>query len=260
MNRSSGLAGVKKSGVVPEGIRVTEPIIRPARPSLEQEQLYRSVLHRHLAGMEIKEIEFFVNPRRFELLDRLIGDELRRKGAEILNVACGPFAIEFYLQLRDANIMSFDLETRLTGLHRQLIDSGLIAQTSFDVASIEAFAAPRAFDVIIINDLFYLKFVDFYALIETYIGHLKPGGLLYFDIQDQRARPIWKAFGKEGRNRRYDLGDVGRLLVAQGMKIESMTPLLGIKGSVDRAFRKVLWHTAGLSNSFVFVARKTGGA
>ena len=64
MNRSSGLAGVKKSGVVPEGIRVTEPIIRPARPSLEQEQLYRSVLHRHLAGMEIKEIEFFVNLRR----------------------------------------------------------------------------------------------------------------------------------------------------------------------------------------------------
>lgn len=256
MNHSSGLAGVKKSGVVPEGIRVTESIICPARPSLEQEQLYRSALHRHLAGMEIKEIEFFVNPRRVELLDRLIGDELRRKGAEILNVACGPFAIEFYLQLRDANITSFDLEARLAGLHLQLIDSGLIAQTSFDVASIEAFAAPRAFDVIIINDLFYLKFVDFYALIETYIGHLKPGGLLYFDIQDQRAAPIWKAFGKEGRNRRYDLDDVGRLLVAKGMKIESMTPLLGIKGSLDRWFRKALWHTAGLSNSFVFVARK----
>ena len=239
---------------------MAEPIIRPARPSFEQEQLYRSVLHRHLAGMEIKEIEFFVNPRRVELLDRLIGDELRRKGAEILNVACGPFAIEFYLQPCDAHIWSFDLEPQLLPLHRELVETRLIAPSSFEVASIEAFDAARTYDAIVINDLFYLKFVDFYAVIESYIGRLRPGGLLYFDIQDQRARPIWKAFGKEGRNRRYDLDDVGRLLVAQGMKIESMTPLLGIKGSFDRAFRKVLWHTAGFSNSFVFVARKTGGA
>ena len=259
MNYSPSLARVNKSVVDPEGSRLTDPIIRTARPSAEQEQSYRSALHRHLAGMEIKEIEFFVNPRRVELLDRLVGDDLRRKGAEILNVACGPFAIEFYLQLRDANITSFDLETRLSVLHRELINSGLIAQSSFDVAGAEAFAAPRAFDVIVINDLFYLKFVDFYALIETYIGHLKPGGLLYFDIQDRRAEPIWKAFGKEGRNRRYDLDDVRRVLVAQGMEIETMTPLLGIKGRLDRAFRKGLWHTAGLSNSFVFVARKMGG-
>lgn len=223
------------------------------------EVLYAAALHRHLRDMPRREIDFFVNARRLELLDRLAGPELRKKGTDILNAACGPFALEFYLQLRDARITSFDREPCLVPLHRDLVSSGLIAQSNFEVADVSAFRAPRAFNAIIINDLFYSKHVDFYGLIDKYIGFLKPSGLLYFDIQDRRAGPIWRAFGKDSEYRRYDLSEVAGALRSRGMMVETMTPVLGVKGGVDRVLRQCLWQTAGLANSFAFVARKTAG-
>ncbi len=225
-------------------------------PSGDAELRYRTALHHNLAGMEAKEIDFFVNSRRLELLDRLVGGELRRKGIEILNVASGPFAMEFYLQLREAHITSFDREPRLATLHRDLTTAGLIGESTFDVVDVGAYRAQLSFDAVIINDLFYSKGVDFYALIDSYIGYIKPGGLLYFDIQDRRAGPVWRAFGKDSEYRRYDLDDVARKLNSRGMTVSAMVPVLGIKDGIDRILRKGLWYTAGVANSYVFVARK----
>ncbi len=232
----------------------------PACAGKEAEQSYARALHRHLGGMPVKEIDFFVNARRFDLIERLVGRELRRKGTEILNVACGPFALEFYLQLRDAKITSFDREKKLVALHAELLSSGLVTDTEFRVADVHDFETAHCYDAVVINDLFYTKHVDFYALIGKYAELLKPGGLLYFDIQDERAGPIWRAFGKDAEYRRYDLKEVSRTLIALGLSINSTMPSLGIKGGIkgglDGALRKGLWYTAGIANSFVFVARK----
>ena len=207
--------------------------------------------------MPAKEIDFFVNSKRLEMIERLAGPELRRKGAEILNVACGPFALEYYLQLRGAHITSFDREARLAGLHGELLASGLISDCEFHVSDVHEFTAAKRYDAVIINDLFYTKHIDFYALIGKYASYVKPGGLLYFDIQDERAGPVWRAFGKDAEYRRYDLARVAKTLEEYGLKVTSISPSLGIKGGLDGVLRKGLWYTAGLANSFVFVARKT---
>jgi SAM-dependent methyltransferase len=223
----------------------------------QAEQNYARALHRHLGGMPVKEIDFFVNARRFDIIERLVGDELRRQGSEILNVACGPFALEFYMQLGDAKITSFDREEMLAALHSELLSGGYVANTEFLVADVYEFMAPNLYDAVIINDLFYSKYVDFYALIGKYAGYLKPDGLLYFDIQDERAGPIWRAFGKDAEYRRYDLKDVASALAGLGLTVTSVAPSLGIKGGLDGVLRKGLWHTSSIANSFVFVARKS---
>ena len=221
------------------------------------EEKYSEALHRHLEGMPVKEIGFFVNCKRLEMIEQLVGQDLRRKGSEILNVACGPFALEFYLQLRGAHITSFDRETRLAGLHGELLSCGLIGDSEFHVSDVHEFAASKQYDAVIINDLFYTKHIDFYALICKYAGYVKPGGLLYFDIQDERAGPVWRAFGKDAEYRRYDLARVSQTLNECGLDVTAVSPALGIKGGLDRVLRKGLWYTARLANSYVFVARKT---
>lgn len=220
------------------------------------EDLYARALHQHLAGWPAKEINFFVNGRRFAQLERLIGRELTGPGCRVLNVASGPFALEFYLGLNGRSVVSFDREPRLKPLHHELEASGLIGPSRFSVASAEEFMPPHAFDAVVINDLFYSKFVDFYDLIPRYIACLAPGGLIYFDIQDERAGPIWRAFGKDGEFRRYDLKSVERVLGDAGLRIEAIEPGLGIKGGIDGIVRRGLWRTTSIANSFVFVARK----
>ncbi len=40
------------------------------------------------------------------------------------------------------------------------------------------------------------------------------------------------------------------------MTVSATVPVLGIKDGFDRILRKGLWYTAGVANSYVFVARK----
>lgn len=253
--RQSATARTLNTGAAPPHVapRRDEPHVYTAQ---QMENLYARALHRHLAGWPAKEIDFFVNRRRFAQLDRLIGAELRQPGCQILNAASGPFALEFYLGLDGRNIVAFDREPRLWSLYLELKGRGLIGPCRFSVSSAELYMPPQAFDAVVINDLFYSKYVDFYELIPRYIAALQPGAVLYFDIQDERAGPIWRAFGKDGQFRRYDLARVGRVLVEAGLVIEAIEPSLGIKGGADGVVRRALWNTAGIANSFVFVARK----
>lgn len=225
-------------------------------PHSVRDGTYAQALHRHLSDIGAKEIDFFVNPRRVAMIESLIGHVLRNPGVRILNVACGPFAIEYYLGLARARITSFDREARLAPLHKELAGRGLIAHSEFRVADVEKFETAERFDIVLINDLFYSKYVDFYALIGRYIEFVAPGGLIYFDLQDERAGPIWRAFGKDANYRRYKLSDVARTLNKAGLEIAAVEPALGIKGGLDSVLRKGLWRTARIANSYVFVARK----
>jgi SAM-dependent methyltransferase len=237
---------------------VAEVLTTPDAVPRRDEALYKSLLHLHLANDPDKEIDFFVNARRFDLMTRLIGNRLTAPNISILNSACGPFALEFYLNLTQAELTSFDRDSRLKPLHSDLTKRGLITPCSFDVVDVADFKSSSVYDVVLVNDLFYTKHVDFYQLIGTFAAAVKPGGTLYFDIQDERAGVIWKAARKDSEFRRYALADVRAALEHNGLEVESMTPALGIKGGLDRVIRKGLWQVAGIANNFAFVARKRG--
>ena len=216
--------------------------------------VYRDCLYRHFGDRERREVEFFINGRRFDILRDTLGCHL--KGADILNVACGPFALEFYVAPEAASIDSFDVDDALSPLHAELCARGLVQRSTFQVADVMAYEPQRSYDVIIINDLFYTKYVDFYAIVEKYVRHLKPGGRLYFDILDERAGPIWAAFGRDERYRRYDLKDVGRTLNGHGLSVEALIPSMGIKGGLDGMVRRLMWGVSSIANNFIFVGKR----
>ncbi|MGL4395763.1 MAG: hypothetical protein ACRCS9_04410 [Hyphomicrobium sp.] len=228
-------------------------------PALRDEQAYRAALHRHLAGDATKEIEFFVNPHRFDLMLGLIGGHLARRPLSILNVASGPFALEFYCPIAGAECHAFDVSERLAGLHRDLVRDRLIAPATFTVGDVASFKPDRQFDVVIVNDLFYTRALDFFDLIGPLAAAVKPNGLLYFDIQDERAGPIWRMLGKDGAFRRYDLAVVRATLAALGFEVAEPVPSFGIKGGLDHRARTALWRVTGIANNFAFVARRVRG-
>lgn len=223
---------------------------------MERETFYKNKLHRHLSGSPASEIDFFVNARRFDLMARTLGSELERRPLRILNAACGPFALEFYTHLPGAIIDSFDIDERLIALHHALSASALIAPCSFRTLDVAAFEPTTLYDIVLVNDLFYTKHVDFHGVIGKFAASVAPGGVLYFDIQDERAGPVWRLFGKGNATRRYNLANVRATLEGLDFTIESMTPSLSIKGGLDGLVRRGLWNVFGIANNFAFVAKR----
>ncbi len=88
-----------------------------------------------------------------------------------------------------------------------------------------------------------------------YHAHLKPGGLLFFDVMDMRIQPLWKLLGKEVGHRRYDLQAL-RAQLQGHYQILDCAPYLGIKGRFDALLRRVLWHGFGLANNFAFLIKR----
>nr|HPG88126.1 class I SAM-dependent methyltransferase [Hyphomicrobium sp.] len=221
-----------------------------------KDAIYEATLHRHLASQPTREIDFFINPRRFDLMQSVIGERLARHGVSILNAASGPFALEFYVPLMDASIDAFDIDEALAPLHRVLTMRALIAPCSFRTMNVTAYQPDRRYDIVLVNDLFYSKHVDFFRLIEKFADAVAPGGVLYFDIQDQRAGPVWRLLGKGSTTRRYDLAEVRATLERLGLKVEAVQPALGIKGGIDGVARRFLWRWFGIANNFAFAATR----
>lgn len=217
--------------------------------------LYREILHRHLVDRPAGEIDFFVNPRRFNLLRGLVGNQL--DGKTILNAASGPFAFELFVAPTGARIESFDIDPLLPAVHQELLERGLIAPSStFKIADIMGFEPSGQYDVVLINDLFFIKFVDFFAALPRYAKMLAPRGLLYFDILDVSAAPIWNLLHNDPRYRRYRMDEVRAALVQNGFEILEMLPSPGIKGGLDEVARRGMWAVARIANNFAFLARK----
>lgn len=223
-----------------------------------RQKRYEELLFAHLSDRDDSEISFFVNERRFDIMrDALDG---RLTGKSVLNVASGPFAMEFYLSPACAHIDSIDIDFCLEPLHAALVEEGLIAPSCFTVCDVMDFQPQRQYDAIIVNDMFYTKHVDFYAVMEKYAPYLKPGGQLYFDILDRRAGLLWSLFNKDSRYRRYDMADVRATLALHDIAVETSLPSHGIKGGVDALVRRLLWRTAGVANNIIFLCRKGGTA
>ena len=222
-----------------------------------KDAIYEATLHRYLAGRPKREIDFFINPRRFDLMHSVIGDRLAQRPLRVLNAGSGPFALEFYAALHDATIDSFDIDEQLVALHKSLTIRNVITPCAFRVMDVASYEPHEVYDVVLVNDVFYSKHIDLFAVIATFASAVAPGGVLYFDIQDQRAGPIWRLLGKGNATRRYDLSAVRAALEALGFKVEAVAPALGIKGGgVDAVARRFLWRWLGIANNFAFAATR----
>lgn len=218
---------------------------------------YLSLLRKYLGDLPEREISFFVNRKRFCLLRSLIGDYLRNDVRSILDVACGPFAFENYVDCHpEVRIDSFDLNPRLTGLFQALRKSGKFDNLSFRCSSVEEYSTSKTYDLVLVNDLFYHKAVDFFGVIGALSERVKPGGLLYFDILDERSKRLWSSFGKDKQFVRYNLPKIALELAKHDLELMSITPSLGIGGMPDFTMRAALYRTLRLANNYVFVARK----
>ncbi|MEQ1652678.1 MAG: methyltransferase domain-containing protein [Hyphomicrobium sp.] len=226
------------------------------KASTRNEALFRDALHLHLSERPAKEIDFFINRRRFDLMLSAIGSELARRPLRILNAACGPFAFEFYVRPEGAVISAFDFDEQLAEIHDNLVRANLIAPCSFRLLDVADFTPAALYNVVLVNDLFYSKHVDFFAVIAAFAASVAPGGVIYFDIQDERAGPVWRLLGKGNTTRRYNLNAVRSTLEHLGLKVEAVHPALGIKGGADSFVRKILWNVFGIANNFAFVARR----
>lgn len=226
-----------------------------------KEAIYEATLHRYLTGRPKREIDFFINPRRFDLMKSIIGDRLQQRPLRVLNAASGPFALEFYAGLHGAKIDSFDIDEELLQLHKVLTIRQLIAPCTFRKMDVATYEPSDRYDVVLVNDLFFSKHVDFFSVIEKFADAVAPGGTLYFDLQDERAGPVWRLLGKGRTTRRYDLASVKASLEALGFTVEHVVPALGIKGAgIDSAARRILWRWFGIANNFAFAAKRAAAA
>jgi hypothetical protein len=218
--------------------------------------LYREILHRHLTDRAAGEVDFFVNDRRFALMRQMMGNGF--EGKSILNVASGPFAFEVFVAPKGATVDSFDIDPLLPAVHEDLRAKGLIDGSTFVVSDVMSFSSDKTYDVILINDLFFMKVVDFYAALPRYTAMLNPGGVIYFDILDERAGAIWAVVNNDPRYRRYSMDEVKRALTSSGLELIGMRPSPGIKGGLDGAARRLMWAVARIANNCAFLARKPG--
>lgn len=225
------------------------------------EAIYEATLHRYLQDRPKREIQFFVNSRRFDLMRSVIGERLQQRPLRVLNAACGPFALEFYAGLQGATIDAFDIDEQLSELHKVLTIRQLITPCSFQIIDVAAYEPRDQYDVVLVNDLLYSKHVDFFGVIDKFANAVAPGGTLYFDIQDERAGPVWRLLGKGKATRRYNLARVRHELEARGFTINAVEPALGIKGAgIDSAARHLLWRWFGIANNVAFAATRTSPA
>ena len=228
-------------------------LAKPAMPQL----LYQALLDKHLSGRPKKEIRFFYNEKRFYLLHSLLGDQLAYDIKTILNVACGPFAFEHYVNPPAAeSIDAFDLDEALVPLFDDMQSRGKLLNCHFELTSLEAFTPLRQYDLVLINDVFYTKHVNFFDHIEKYTACVKPGGYFYFDILDKKAEWLWKSLGKDKRYVRYNLKDVEEALDQYGLKIINKQPSLGIKGGSDYFLRKTVHSKLDIANNYIYLCQK----
>jgi hypothetical protein len=228
------------------------PHMTPSIPDSE----YEACLSTFLTQRPQKEVHFFINPKRFYLMSHMMGDIVSTRIKTILNVACGPFAFENYMALPSHAIESFDCDEKLLPLFEAFKAKGYCANVAFRSDSLESFCTYKKYDFVLINDLFYLKYVDFYENITKYANFVNSNGYIYFDLLDRRAGFLWSLFGKDSHYKRYDMKEVEAFMAKMNFERIRTMPSIGIKGGLDRWVRKTLYKTFSLANNHAYLYQK----
>ena len=126
------------------------------KPFMTNIAYYTSMLIQCLEPILPGYVEFYSNPKRLTILNRLLTDHLKVNTADILNVGCGAFAIEMLLPLLDKHqITSFDYMPQYETLYGRFQSGGYLQNTTFFVGNAQSVGFDdNSFDLIIMNDIF----------------------------------------------------------------------------------------------------------
>jgi len=196
---------------------------------------------------------------RFNLFERLVAKHGLPSGASMLNVGCGPFALEALSPTaRQCRVTAFDYTPEFGPVFEILRARHLLEDVTFFVGDIREVSFPEAsFDIIVFHDVFYEAALSAPDVIARYVPFLKPGGLVYFDIMDRRAKWLWQLLRSERPEyRRYDVASALDRIRAAGLELLDCCPTDENRTGIKRLVQKAIRLTTGTANSFGVMARR----
>jgi len=220
-------------------------------------EIYDDVLNSEMRPLPQKEIDFFVNERRFDLLKKSFPSNSLMEMKSILDVACGPFSFENFVQLSaNCRVDAFDMNSSIKTVHKKFQNLGYLKSVAYQEMTLENFASQKKYDLVLMNDVFYLTQLDFYSQISRYCEMVRNEGYIYFDLLDTTNAWLWRLTNKDQRFARYEIENVFKELSNLGFVNISNAPSLGIKGGIDKFLRTILLSTTGATNNHVFLFQK----
>lgn len=199
---------------------------------------------------------------RFRLFERLVGAVGLPVQARMLSVGCGPLALEVLSDVaRRCDVTAFDYTPEFQGVYEILRDRGLLQRVDFSVGDARtADYPPDSFDIIVFHDVFYETALDAPEIVARFVPAVKPGGLVYFDLMDERAHRIWRMMGAELPDyRRYNIDSALARVRAAGLEIIAQSPTDENRDGLKRATITLIRKTTGIANAFGILARRTTG-
>ena len=230
---------------------------RPWLPPPVAIERFDSVLKGHFDEVGYQFFSLHTNAGRIEMAVEHLLSHAGTTPGRLLNVGAGGFVLDFVLgHARSWPIVSFDRELSYIPLYQAMQQKGLLPRTSFLIADLrDCDFTPHSFQFILAHDLLYEASLDLSWLLPKFARWLQPGGFLYFDVWDQKARMLWKLSNKFRLFRRYNIREVRQLLKDNGFLTMAEMPYFGSR-MVLREIRKALWISCGLSNTRHFLAQR----
>jgi SAM-dependent methyltransferase len=196
---------------------------------------------------------------RFNLFERLVAKHGLPQGARMLNVGCGPFALEALSPTaRRCKVTSFDYTPEFTPVYERLMAEKLLGDVTFFVGDIREVTFDEAsFDIAVFHDVFYEAALSAPEVIARYVPFVKPGGLIYFDIMDKRAEGLWRLMGSEREEyRRYDVDAALRRIEKAGLERLEQCPTNENRIGAKRITLNAIRLLTGKVNSYGILARR----
>ncbi len=196
---------------------------------------------------------------RFRLFERLVAAVGLPADARMLSVGCGPLAPEVLSDVaRRCVVTAFDYTPEFQGVYDTLRERGLLKKVDFSVGDARtAEYAPDSFDIIVFHDIFYETALDAPEIVARFVPAVKPGGLVYFDLMDERAHRIWRMIGAElPEYRRYNIDSALARIRAAGLEIIAQSPTDENRDGLKRTTITMIRKTTGIANAFGVLARR----
>lgn len=196
---------------------------------------------------------------RFRLFERLVGAVGLRDDAKMLSVGCGPLALEVLSDLaRRCDVTAFDYTPEFQGVYDKLRERGMLKKVAFSVGDARmAEFEPDSYDIVVFHDIFYETALDAPEIVARFVPAVKPGGLVYFDLMDERAHRVWKLIGAElPEYRRYNIDRALARVREAGLEIIAQAPTDENRDGLKRATITLIRKTTGIANAFGILARR----
>ncbi|MZR32399.1 class I SAM-dependent methyltransferase [Sneathiella litorea] len=220
--------------------------------NLDYVEQYAEILQNQLPKKFSRFGSFFAGTQRLRTLASVLQRYIKGHGLDVLNVGCGPFATELFVEsLQFQKIQSLDYTPEFAPIHQILQEEGYIKNTSFQQGDAKAIEFPESsFDLMIIHDVFFEEALEMNSLILRLRPFLKPDGYIYFDFINSRTHWIWRLLGKRDQFRRYDPASVKEFLNKAGFKIIAFQPTHGASALSVRFLHWALWTFFRASNNY----------